>query len=290
MRKDPEDPVLDEYSVGEGWPKGGEAKETVSGKGGGVVRTDERAMEGMAPKEMKMEDDEEGEERDEEKEKMSDGDVEIEQQLEVLGKHGKELANAAEKEITAAFSMVSAKVSEGMGALEKQTQGVSKAFNSWWSTLDSFRDGIVEGQMEAEQGPEGEAVPDGALETLFGLEPSEKLLDAFQCVLLQNYKCVHNEWTPEKRVKFPGVLYVTEEHLCFNGGRLHSVQPKTPVLLHRSNLISAAMEEEAEATDAGGAGLRVQFKEDQYIMLVGLEQGREAEAMSLIQGLCENQP
>eukprot|EP00894_Picocystis_sp_ML_P002005 jgi/Pico_ML_1/52522/g3213.t1 len=248
-------------------------------------------MEGMAPKEMHMADEEEGEERDEEKEKMTDGDIEIEQQLEVLGKHGKDLANAAEKELTAAFSMVSAKVSEGMGALEKQTQGVSKAFNSWWSTLDSFRDGVAEGQVEAGHGQEGEAVPVEALATLFGLEPSERLIDAFQCVLLQTYKCTHNEWTPEKVVKFPGVLYVTDEHLCFNAGRLHSLEPKTPVHVHRSKLVSVALEgEDSDEDEARGTRLHVQMKDDQSVLLCRLEEGRATQAMSLIQALCEERP
>lgn len=45
--------------------------------------------------------------------------------------------------------------------------------------------------------------------------PDQRVVDSYRVELVQRYRCVHNELTPERRFLLPGRLFITKEYVAF---------------------------------------------------------------------------
>ena len=64
-----------------------------------------------------------------------------------------------------------------------------------------------------------------SLQDFFKLPEEENILESFKCSLLQTVDCTHNEYTRGLQLTLPGILCVTDVHVCFVGDDTASVPP-----------------------------------------------------------------
>lgn len=121
-------------------------------------------------------------------------------------------------EIASSASNEAAAVVQG---LSDTMTGFSTSFVSLFSVFDTATPPPA---SDARKGKEKEssqsssvrsASRDIDLQAIFGLPTEETLLESFPCSLLQSYKCIHNQFTPEIKKAFKGILYITDKHVCF---------------------------------------------------------------------------
>lgn len=67
--------------------------------------------------------------------------------------------------------------------------------------------------------------PAQSLQAFFELAEEEHILESFTCSLLQTVDCTHNEYTRGLQLTLPGILCVTDVHVCFVGDDATSVPP-----------------------------------------------------------------
>ncbi|KAL6753747.1 hypothetical protein V8C86DRAFT_2720355 [Haematococcus lacustris] len=90
------------------------------------------------------------------------------------------------------------------------TAGLSSGLSGWFSAADTSNSAKKPSPVSLTSKASNE------LQTLFGLDDSESLVESFKCKLLQTYACAHNAFTPSIQMAFQGSLYVTEKHVCFS--------------------------------------------------------------------------
>lgn len=155
-------------------------------------------------------------------------------------------------------SKLTAGATEAKSSMFKLATDVS----SWWANLDP---GVPKPSQPAASSATRSASDAQQSSTelvdLFGLGPEEELLERFACALLQTYLCTHNTFTPEQQLQFPGTLYITAQHICFNSCTKDG-QDITVLLQHKQ---VQAVHRLSSRKRGEGASLKVEIGDNKFL-------------------------
>eukprot|EP00899_Mesostigma_viride_P027740 jgi/Mesvir1/8150/Mv12462-RA.3 len=99
-------------------------------------------------------------------------------------------------------------------------KSLGSTLSSWWNAIDPVGD-VERSESRVQGGAQGGGERSKELENaalvqkMFGLPEEENLIESFPCKLVQSYRCCHNAYTPEIQMSFRGVLYITDQHVCY---------------------------------------------------------------------------
>ena len=179
----------------------------------------------------------------------------------------REISEVAGRTVEAAQD-VADKITNDLSELGNELSSGAGAFVS---SLSSWFGAAVEPEPEATAMQTHQATPERApaqaappsrdeqrvLVDVFGLSPSERVIEAFPAKLVQTYTCSHNDYTPDIQMAFAGTMYVTDRHTAFN---VEERGRKLPLVVEHAQI---ARVERQRARDAGaGDTLRVVLSTD----------------------------
>eukprot|EP00850_Spirogloea_muscicola_P008266 SM000044S15913 [mRNA] locus=s44:10180:11888:+ [translate_table: standard] len=154
-----------------------------------------------------------------------------------LGKNVAALASTAGKEVKAAAQELTSKIA-GTGLND-----LSSKLSTWWTALDPPRAKEPTPRPEplSNRTPRSRDSAEATMQTLFRISPSESLIEAFPCTLVQTYQCTHNVYTADMPVDFGGTLYISDKHVCFHVSAVEK-RTRVPVIVEHTRLTNVSRE------------------------------------------------
>eukprot|EP00891_Asterochloris_glomerata_P003007 jgi/Astpho2/3007/Aster-03316 len=152
-----------------------------------------------------------------------------------------------------------------LGGANDATSSITKLAGSvthWWAHLDP---GVPKSQPASGSNTRGAASPEQDSQLLqeeFGLATSEELLEQFPCSMLQTYTCLHNPFTPNQQVSFPGTLYITDAHTCFSS----CTKDGQEVIVIVSHKETARAAKAKPIRKGASASLKLEFGDKQWVV------------------------